>query len=227
MVPLKPSGYQANMPIDESSVRKTMIEALVSRGNEPDTIEVYKTPGDVVTIPSVEWILSTGSTEAGRTLVVRSDEIRISRSPATSAGLIMRTAAVLDVPVDGVRRLVIVADERNMRTKKTMFRIDADSGEASTVVQLIAAENLAFNPLKHSLVPRHHRMSPGEVDALALTFRTTPMGLAGVLPKILTNDPISMLLGGVPSYDGAMPDIFEITRPGGNVTYRVVEAHQW
>lgn len=212
------------MPIDESSVRKTMIEALVSRGNEPDAIEVYKTPGDVVTIPSVEWILST---EAGRTLVVRSGEIRISRSPATSAGLIMRTAAVLDVPVDGVRRLVIVANERNIRTKKTMFRIDTDSGEAATVVQLIAAENLVFNPLKHSLVPRHRRMSPGEVETLASTFRTTPKGLAGVLPKILTNDPISMLLGGVPSYDGAMPDIFEITRPGGNVTYRVVEAHQW
>lgn len=151
-------------------------------------------------------------------------------------------------PLPTVRRLIIITNES--RTLKATERLYFRAKIPATFVEIFTERSLRFNVLRHRLVPSHRPLSRKEIATLAARYRGTQtdkstsedelmLAFAKVIPIIDYLDPVARFLGAVPArcglgdiqeatkvlkFGSGVGTIFEITRPFGEISYRVTVA---
>jgi DNA-directed RNA polymerase subunit H (RpoH/RPB5) len=108
---------------------------------------------------------------------------------------------------EGVTHIILVYNNTPTPTVKTVI---SNTQNIGLTIELFNAEDLAYNPTKHTLVPLHERLPKDETKVFKERFGKD-------IPIILRSDPIARF------YNFTKGDVIKITRRNGFISYRIVK----
>ena len=191
-----------------SKIQKVVVEMLIARGFKSTEIDV-NTDVDAWTVTAKCSSKKKTIRSYTNTAVVYIDE-KINKGIKEN---IKKARKKIKSP-NQYSRIIVVTPAANIRIKTE----DTLQYMANVEARIVSSESLAFNVLKHSLVPLHVEMTTEEIQELATRYETDVPTLLSQLPNIGIHDPVSRFLG------GRQDSVYRITRNDGSLHFRRVVA---
>lgn len=208
-------GKTTIVSADDEKIQRTLKEVLTARGL---VVVGFDNDGPLLTNQSAVLWRMIAEPDPQSPPLSPEDATRTARVPTMAVYIqdtirLTKDERVLDYvrlidPEKAYSNIILIAPGYSMRGKSRSIMTEG------THIQLIPHEHLLFNALNHILVPNHMPLTLQQIHSrCAHTDPVLVQTFVEALPCIGVNDPINVLLGGVPSTpELKLGTVYEIRR---------------